>query len=199
MIWIARCCKKLRWWLITGFVLACIGLFPIIIMMTSGRQPACGPFDVAVVFGARVYADGTLSDALDDRIVAACSLYLDGRCGALILSGGPGDGDTSEAESMRTRAIELGVPEAALILDEDGVSTTASCENAARICQKRGWSRVVGVSHFYHTPRIAMMLRRSGLDADTEPASMRNGALRALPYFMARECAAWWVDRLGLR
>jgi len=152
-----------------------------------------------VVFGARVYADGTPSDALDDRIVAACSLYLDGRCDALILSGGPGDGPLSEAGAMRQRAIGLGVPDGALILDEDGVNTTATCENTAAICRDRGWSRVVGVSHFYHTPRITMMLRRSGLGADSEPASMRNGALRALPYFMARECAAWWVDRLALR
>ena len=174
-------------------------LFPAILMLTIGRQHAEGSFDAAVVFGARVYADGTLSDALDDRIVAACALYRDGRCDALILSGGPGDGPLSEAGAMRLRAIGLGVPDGAILLDEDGVNTTASCENAARICEERGWTRVVGVSHFYHTPRIAMMLRQSWLETDTQPASMRNRALNALPYFMARECAAWWVDRLGLR
>lgn len=196
---ILQVCKRFRWWLLTGSVIAFLTLFPAILMLTIGRQHAEGSFDAVIVFGARVYADGTLSDALDDRIVAVCNLYLEGQCNALVLSGGPGDGSLTEARAMKLRAIELGVPEDALTLDEYGLNTAATCKNTARICRERGWTRVVGVSHFYHTPRIQMMLRRSGLDADTEPASMRNGALRALPYFMARECTAWWVDRLQLR
>lgn len=167
--------------------------WPVVLMVTTGRSPAVGQFDAAIVFGARVYEDGTLSDALEDRVLAAIALYEGGRCDAIIMSGGPGDGAIHEADAMRSFAIDAGVPASAIIIDRDGVSTRATCENARDICLKRGFGRVVGVTHFYHTPRVEMGLHRAGFDTDTEPSSMRGRVLNRLPYFMAREAAVWWV------
>lgn len=162
-------------------------------MVTTGRSPASGSFDAAVVFGARVYADGRPSDALTDRVLAATALYHAGRCSVLIMSGGPGDGDTHETQAMRSIALAEGVPDHAVLLDTGGVNTAATAEGSARLAGGHGLHRVVAVTHFYHTPRAGLALRRAGLDADTEPASMRGRVLNRLPYFMLREAAAWWV------
>ncbi len=170
-----------------------VAAVPLGLMVTTGRSAASGSFDAAVVFGARVYVDGQPSDALADRVLAAVALHRAGRCPVLIMSGGPGDGDVHETQAMRRLAIDHGVPEQAILLDADGLNTRATAEGSARLAAQHGLRRVVAVTHFYHTPRAGMALRRAGLDADTEPASMRGRVLNRLPYFMLRQSAAWWV------
>lgn len=174
-------------------ILTLAPLWPVVLMLTAGRAPASGDFDAAVVLGARVYADGTPSDALADQVLAAVELFHAGRCRVLIMSGGPGDGPVHETQAMRDLALAHAVPPEAILLDPDGVNTAATARNTAQLARAHTLRRVVGVTHFYHTPRVGMALRRAGLDADTQPASMRGRVLNRLPVFMAREVAAWWV------
>jgi len=51
---------------------------------------------------------------------------------------------------------------------------------------------VLGVSHFYHLPRIKLQFERQGLRVFTVPAHETRAMLK-LPLFMAREIAAIWV------
>jgi vancomycin permeability regulator SanA len=189
--------RAMRRVIILVCVFVVLGLYPIMLMMLAIQHSPVGVFDAAVVFGARVYEDGTPSKALEDRVIAACDLYRDGQCKAIIFSGGPGDGDTNEPQAMRLLALGLGVPDEAIVLDPHGVNTAETALNAGAICREKGWTRVIGVSHFYHTPRVKMMLRQAGLDAETKPASMRGRVLNGLMYFIARESVAWWAYRLG--
>ena len=57
---------------------ACLAIFPLAQMFFFGKTDYRRPADAAVVLGARVYADGRLSDALADRVRTACQLYRDG-------------------------------------------------------------------------------------------------------------------------
>jgi len=100
---------------------------------------------------------------------------------------------------MRRIAIEHGVPIEAIVLDESGFNTAASAINAARLCEEYNWSSVIGVTHFYHTPRLKLALRREGIDASTHAARRRGMILKKLPIFMAREAIAWWAYVFGLR
>ena len=168
-------------------------------MITTGRASPTGQFDAAIVLGARVYEDGTPSDALMDRTLAGINLYIQNQTRALILSGGPGDGPVSEPQAMRSIALDHGVPDEAIILDESGFNTASTARNTAAICEIQNWEHVVGVSHFYHTPRLRIALKREGLEASTQSASMRGQVLNKLPIFMAREAVAWWVYVLGLK
>jgi uncharacterized SAM-binding protein YcdF (DUF218 family) len=167
-------------------------LFPVLQMICFGLTDYRRPADAVLVLGARTYADGTVSDALSDRVREACSLYNDGLVSRLILSGGPGDGAIDEPTAMARLAEGLGVPRQAMILDHAGVNTRASITNATAICREGGLSRVLAVSHFYHLPRIKLEACRAGLDLCTVPAP-QGQPLRALPWFVARETAAWWV------
>lgn len=173
-------------------VVTCLVGFPFAQMFCFGRTDYRRPADAIVVFGARVYANGRVSDALADRVRTGCRLYLDGFAERIIFSGGPGDGDVHETEAMRTMALNLGVPSQAILLDADGINTRTTVKNTSAIFRVHGIRRVLAVSHFYHLPRIKMSYQRQGVEVYTVPAE-ESYTLTAMPYFMAREAAALWV------
>jgi len=162
-----------------AFLLAQMTLFG----TTDYRRPA----DAILVFGARVYADGTPSLAAADRVRTGVELFHAGLAKSLILSGGPGDGDVHEAEGMAAYAETLGVPRDAMVLDYNGLNTEASLRNARQSVGNR--ERVLVVSHFYHMARIKLCAERTGLHAYTVPARQQRTLART-PYYMAREAAA---------
>ena len=147
--------------------------------------------DAAIVFGARVYADGRMSDALTDRVRTGCDLFHQGLVPRLIFSGGPGDGAVSEPQAMRDFALRSGVPDGAILLDERGLSTQATVDETRRIMADHGITRTLAVSHFYHLPRIKLAYQRETCEVFTVPAK-ETYTLTALPMYMAREVAAWW-------
>jgi vancomycin permeability regulator SanA len=173
-------------------IAACTIALPLGQMVCFGMTDYRRPADVVIVFGARVYADGRTSQAAGDRVRTACSLYHDGWTHKVILSGGPGDGDIHETEGMRRMAVQLGVPEGDILLDEQGLNTEATVQNTCRIIAESGLSRVLVVSHFYHLPRIKLAYQRHGQLVCTVPAKQTR-VLSALPIYMSREVAALWL------
>src|SRR5687767_693921 len=147
--------------------------------------------DAIVVFGARAYADGRPSDALADRTLTAVELYRKGLAARLIFSGGPGDGEVTEAQAMRLLALRHGVPDDAIVLDDAGLNTDATVVNTG------AWlpagSRVLAVSHAWHLPRVKLRFASAGIDCYTVPADERGKPLRKTPLLMLREVPAFWV------
>src|SRR5439155_17548504 len=129
-------------------------------------------------FGAKAYADGTPSDALADRVRTACALYRDGLAPRLLFSGGPG-----EPAAMQHLAASLGVPEAAVLRDSEGVNTESTARNTVALLHAP--SRVLAVSHFYHLPRIKMTYQRYGSEVYTVPCSDT----------VRRRCRSTWPGR----
>lgn len=166
--------------------------FPVAQMAFFGRTSYARPVDAIVVFGAGVYADGTMSLALSDRVATACDLYNDGLSKWLVVSGGPGMGDVHETDAMRREAIAAGVPAERILIDAEGVGTDATVANTGRLFRTHGIERVLAVSHWYHLPRIKMTYQRAGRDVYTTPAVESRPLLR-LRYYVAREIAAVWV------
>ncbi len=169
-------------------------------MLCFGTTDYRRPADAVVVLGARVYADGTPSLALADRVRTASRLVLEGRAPILIVSGGPGDGHAHETDAMRALALRLGVPAGAIVVDRDGIDTDHTADNTARILRgmaldHAGRPRVLAVSHGYHLPRVKLALEGAGLTAYTVPARETRTLVR-LPYYMARESIAFWAYTL---
>ena len=177
---------------IAAVCVVCLFGFPLAQMFCFGKSDYRRPADIAVVLGARVYADGRPSDALADRVRTACDLYHDGLTRKLLFSGGPGDGAIHETESMKRMAIKLGVKEEDILVDEAGLNTQATVKNSEAIFSQIRARRVLVVSHFYHLPRIKMAYQRDGWDVYTVPAK-ETYVLRQMPYNMMREVAALWV------
>ena len=171
---------------------ACACIFPLAQMLCFGKTDYRRPADIAVVLGARVYADGHPSDALADRVRTACQLYRKGFVKKLLFSGGPGEGAIHETEGMKRMALQLGVASRDILVDEGGLNTQGTVKDTEAICSRLHFSRILVVSHFYHLPRIKLAYQRDGWDVFTVPAK-ESYLLRQMPYNMAREVAAFWV------
>lgn len=171
---------------------ALLASLPILRMITFGPTRYERRADCAVVFGARVWNDGTPSLALSDRVDESIRLYHQGRVSRLVMSGGvePENG-FSEAEVMRDRAQKAGVPREAILLDEQGVDTAATVRNVAKLLRKEKLGSALVVSHYYHEPRAKMLFDRAGVRAFTVPATMTRRLLKE-PYFLVREVAAFY-------
>jgi len=179
-------------WLTGVVLLACLVGYPVALIGCQGTIDEREPADIAVVFGAQAYADGTPSDSLADRVHTACILYRQGLAPLLIFSGGPGDGDITEPEVMRRQARSEGVPNRAIILDTRGWHTDATVRNTLPIFRQRHLHRVLTVSHFYHCPRIKLAYQHAGLSVRTVPARNSEDP-EVLLVTSLREIPAFWT------
>lgn len=134
------------------------------------------PADCAVVFGAAVYGQNLPGPAITRRVAAAADLYRRGQVKTLIFSGGKGRGvRESEAEVMRSFAIELGVSADDIIIEDKSHSTWENIANVRNLTSQ--CSNVVGVSDQYHLARIELLSWRQGWgELETVPAQDRPPA-----------------------
>ena len=165
---------------------------PLLLMVTLGPTRYERRADCAIVLGARVWDDGTPSLALSDRVDEAIRLYQQGFVRAIVMSGAVDEHNGfSEPEVMRARAIAAGVPEGAVILDEEGVTSSWTARNGALLMRRHGFARAIAVTHYYHEPRVKMLFERAGVAVYTVPARMSRRLLKE-PWFIVREVLAYW-------
>lgn len=153
--------------------------------------------DAVVVLGARVFADGSLSRSLRDRVATASALVTHGHSPVLFVSGGPGDGPVHETLAMAELARTLGVAPECIVSDVSGVSTRATCAAVRRWVDRVGAARVLVVTHAWHLPRTLFELRSLGVNAQGVPA-VSSGRVRKTPLLVAREvlaCLELWALR----
>lgn len=160
--------------------------------LTADRTPPAGTFGAVVVAGCRVLPSGAPSDCLRLRAEAGARLVLDGHAELLVLTGGVGDHPPSEAAAAARVARSMGVPAAAIILEDRSTSTE---ENAAFAAARLGGqTSVLIVTDAWHTHRTQRVFARYFAVADTlgVDATMQRrprGALRevvALIYYALR-------------
>jgi vancomycin permeability regulator SanA len=117
---------------------------------------------VAIVLGAGVNPDGTLSPMLADRVQAGVDLYFAGTVSRLLMSGDNSTEHYDEVTAMRRYAIAKGVPPELVNLDYAGFRTYDTCVRAVKVF---GIRRAVMVSQRYHLARAVYTARSVGIDA----------------------------------
>ena len=146
---------------------------------------------VALVFGAGVYPGGRLSPILADRVSTAVELYRAGKAKKLLMSGDNRFVDYNEPGFMRAYALELGVPDADIVLDYAGRRTYDSCYRAVHIFRV---DAAILVTQAYHLDRALFTADRLGIDAVGVAADKRDYVL--IRDYWVRELAAtlvaWW-------
>ncbi|WP_062302132.1 SanA/YdcF family protein [Demequina subtropica] len=119
--------------------------------------------DAALVLGARVYADGSPSPYLLDRVTVGVELYQAGLVDGLLMSG---DGDDSsghgETAVMRALAESMGVPSEAIVEDPLGLDTYSSCLRARDAFDV---GSVIVATQQFHQARAVWLCEQAGLDA----------------------------------
>ena len=119
--------------------------------------------DVIVVLGAAVWAGGRPSPTLRRRILHAIELLKKGHSDVLILTGGIGKNPPSEAKVMKRIAIEKGVSENQIIVEESAKSTIDSAYACSKIIRMNGWSSALIVTDRYHVLRSVFLFRQFGI------------------------------------
>lgn len=116
----------------------------------AARALAGDAADAVVVLGASVYADGTPSDILADRLEVACDLCKSGAARAIIVSGDNRTSHYNESDAMKAYCVELGVPSEDVYVDHAGNTTYESMWRARHVF---GADRIIVATQAYHLYR----------------------------------------------
>jgi vancomycin permeability regulator SanA len=133
--------------------------------------PVEEPRRVAIVFGAGVRSDGSPKDALYDRIVTAVELYRAGRVRKLLMSGDNPTQQYDEPTAMKQTAMQLGVPEADIVLDFAGRRTYDTCFRAKEIFEVQ---KAILVTQEFHQARALYLCSNLGVDSVGITANRRK-------------------------
>ena len=138
------------------------------VLVWSSRDEA-RPAQAIVVLGAAQYA-GKPSPVLRARLDHALDLWNRRLAKLLILTGGTGAGDTtSEAAVGRTYARKHGVPDSAILVENEGRTTSESMKAVAGMLEVRGLQTALLVSDPFHMLRLRILARRFGFTPYTSP------------------------------
>ena len=161
----------------------------------ASNQAHQDPAEAIIVLGAAQY-DGTPSPVLAGRLAHALDLYQAGVAPVMVVTGGKQTGDRfTEAAASFTYLRRHGVPEAAILREEQGANTWEQLAAATRLLRNRGLHSAVLVSDDYHALRLERIAREIGLQAQVSPIDphLSTGArIKA----MTRETVAVAVGRI---
>ncbi len=113
-----------------------------------------------------------------DRAWHAARLFHAGKAPIVVASGGmvwPVPDTTSAAASMRELLEALGVPKAAMVLEEESRNTRQNAVHTARVATERGIGNVLLVTSPWHMPRAIAAFRAAGLPATPASSAYARG------------------------
>jgi uncharacterized SAM-binding protein YcdF (DUF218 family) len=158
--------------------MALLWLISVGAVLTWALQDDARKADAIVVMGAAQY-QGKPSPVLRARLDHAVTLWQRGLAPRLLLTGGIGEGDTtSEAAVSRRYVMTRGVPDSAILLENEGRTSAQSLRSAVDLLRARGLGTAVVVSDPFHMLRLEILGRRFGIDPYTSPALPAPGAQR---------------------
>lgn len=167
-------------------------------VITFGHIDHRRPADAAVIFGAKIYDDGTPCDALVDRLETGIELYDRGLVGYLVMTGAQGPNGRVEPQIMKAYAERRGVPAARILLDEEGFNTRASALHCGAIARELGFEGLLAVTQYFHCARVKLIFDREGTPCYTVPTcslgkslSRAHGRLSRESFFLFREAVAF--------
>ena len=135
--------------------------------IVNADEASISSADAIVVLGASVFADGTPSGILQDRLDDGIALYFAGVAPKLIMSGDNGTESYNEVRVMKQYAIAQGVPSEDIFCDHAGFSTYESMYRAKYVF---GCQRIVVATQTYHLYRALWSAKSLGMQATGVPS-----------------------------
>ena len=141
--------------------------------------------DCILVLGCGVYADGTPSAMLTDRLKQSITLYNAGAAPKLLMSGDHGQENYDEVNTMKQYAVDASIPASDIFMDHAGFSTYESIYRAKEIFHAE---KIIIVTQRYHLYRALHIANAFGLEAYGVSADLRS--YRGQTYRDVREILA---------
>jgi uncharacterized SAM-binding protein YcdF (DUF218 family) len=181
--------------LVVGLVALLVPAILAAVILLYGMDDQARAADVIIVLGGGQAGTVRRTRHAEELYKAGYAPYI------LCLGGRPGETGRSEADRCARTARKHGIPDEAIILEEQSLSTEENAIEAARIMRARGWETAIVVSDDFHLWRANWMFEREGIETYTSPANQSVG-LRDKVLVLGREIAAtgWFVVKstLGL-
>ncbi len=118
--------------------------------------------DVMIVFGAGVARGGGPGPALTRRVRTAARLFEQGLSSHIILTGGVGKHPPAEALVMKELAVQEGVPEKNIVIEDKAATTFQSVVNCLSIMRLRNWMSAHIVTDPFHMLRCRLTFKLLG-------------------------------------
>jgi uncharacterized SAM-binding protein YcdF (DUF218 family) len=147
-----------------------------------------------------------------DRVWHAARLYKAGKAPLILLSGGSDPAYTlmSESQAMQVFLRDLGVPESAMLLEQQSRNTRQNAENSARLLHERGCNRILLVTSALHMERALREFESQGLEVIPAVTDREAGEPPPIPWRYLpdadslsasaralKELVGQWVVRMG--
>lgn len=146
-----------------GAAIYCLTLLAVV-WFTSSYQNVNTPqkVDVIVCLGAGMFPDGRLGPEAQRRAETCADLYNRDTAPKIIMTGGTsGPGGPAAGDAMATVAIALGVPDAAIIRENQAQSTLQNALFSKEFI--RDTDSIMLVTEAFHLPRSYASFRAMGL------------------------------------
>lgn len=102
------------------------------------------------------------------RVVFGVKLFKTGYAKKIIMSGGPYYWNTTCAKIMRKHALNLGVPESAILMEEKSMTTYENAKYLSPILVDQGFRSAIVVTSPYHTRRTDIIFSQLSHNKDID-------------------------------
>jgi SanA protein len=147
-----------------ALVLVVIGANAYIVFSTRGEATSdiskLPHAQAAIVPGAQVNPNGTMSSMLADRVVRAVELWNAGKVDRILVSGDHGSWRYDEPDVMRQALQRAGVPGRVIFTDHAGFNTRATMVRAKRIFDVQS---ATVVTQGFHMDRALFLAKSAGI------------------------------------
>jgi uncharacterized SAM-binding protein YcdF (DUF218 family) len=170
--------------------LAAAGIVAVLILLASLRTTLQWAGDFLVVRDTLRPSDAVIAVSGDgpERVATSIELMRQGLARRLVISGGVYGRGTNAAHVMRDQALQSGVREDEIIVDDQATSTALNALGSARVMKTHGLRSAILVTSPYHTRRAGMMFHRVFM---REGLSLRVHAVER-SFF---QVDGWWTRR----
>ncbi len=159
------------------------------VVLVYAQQDQAQEADVIIVLGSGLRRDNRPGPALARRSRHAADLYAQGLASTVICTGGYTAGRTrSEAEGCREMLIENGVPEDAILIEDQSRSTEENALYSHEIMRENGFENAILVSDGFHLLRAQWIFSQVGVPVYPSPGD--SPSTMTLLISTAREVAA---------
>jgi SanA protein len=114
----------------------------------------------AIVPGAQVRPDGTMSTMLADRVDRTVKLWRAGKVDRILVSGDHGQWQYDEPDTMREALMRAGVPGRVIFTDHAGFNTRATMVRAKKIFDVQS---AIVVTQGFHMDRSLYLAKEAGI------------------------------------
>ncbi|WP_342561301.1 YdcF family protein [Paenibacillus sp. FSL R7-0345] len=121
------------------------------------------PADAGIILGMSMWGDKP-SPGLKERLDYGLKLYKEGKFSRFIVSGGLDHPDYpyTEGQGMRNYLVEQGVPDEAIVMENESTSTYENLKFSQEIMQREGMTSAVIITHTFHGQRALEMAEEFG-------------------------------------